>query len=152
MPDNPLPFARTTGFRTWAGLILAASLLSGCDMLSNSVTTDYATLAEARAGGLGGWLPDVVPASATDIHVSTNMDLGFSVGEFWFASADAPAFFMRLEPGAPPSAPFDSWSDTVVEYCEDGYLAHSIHEGRETTVFFCHEQKKRCDYFSWTNR
>ena len=136
-------------------LFLGAVLLSGCDYLSPTVNDHYATLADARADELfdRGWLPDVLPESTVDIRTSNNLDLNYSVGEFSFAPSDAPKLFGRLSAGAPASSPFDSWSQTVTDYKEDGYSAWSYTDSdNDTWAFFCQERKGKCDYFFWLSR
>ncbi len=135
-------------------LVLIAILASGCDYLAPTVTSNYDTLAEARADELfaRGWLPDILPESAVDIRTSNNLDLNYSVGEFSFVPADASKFFGRLSAGAPARAPFASWRQTVADYREDGYGAWSYADDSGTWAFFCRERKGQCEYFFWIRR
>lgn len=135
-------------------LIFFALVTTSCGYFSDTVTHKYGTLAEARTEGLvaNGWLPDVLPASTTDILTSNNLDLNFSTGDFAFSAADAPDFYRRLAQGAPARAPFESWEDTVNDYEESGYTALSYSEDVGTWAFFCHAKKGKCDYFFWLRR
>lgn len=137
-----------------SALFLVAVLLSGCAALSDTVTNSYATLADARADGLfdRGWLPDVLPESAVDIHTSNNLDLNFSVGDFSFSPTDSHRLFAHLSAGVPVNSPFNSWAQTVTDYKDDGYSAWSYAEGDSRWAFFCQDRKGNCDYYSWLNR
>lgn len=77
-------------------IILAAALLSlgSCDV----VTSRYATLDDARKDRLfeRGWLPDILPGSARDIRVSSDLDANHAEGEFSFEPADFTVFTARL--------------------------------------------------------
>ena len=69
--------------------------LSGCDRVSNT----YSTLADARKDRLfeRGWLPDILPASARQIRVISDLDTNQSKGEFSFESSDFTSFAARLQ-------------------------------------------------------
>ena len=86
---------------------------------SDVVTSRYATLTEARADHLfeRGWLPDILPSSATDIRTSNNLDLNVSEGEFSFAQADGAQWFGHLRPYQPLDEPFAASADEV-SYCK----------------------------------
>lgn len=129
-------------------IILAAT---GCEYLSDTVTSHYSTMADARADGLfgRGWLPDVLPASARDITTSNNLDLNISTGGFSFTPADGPQLYRLLKPGAPGHSKFADWPDTVADYNRRGFTAWSYQQDRYTWAFFCHQEKGRCDYFLW---
>jgi hypothetical protein len=73
-----------------------ALLLGGCDRVSSR----YATLADARNDRLfeRGWLPDILPVSAHQIHVSSDLDTNQSEGEFSFDPSDFTSFAARLQP------------------------------------------------------
>ncbi len=65
-----------------APLLAAAAILalSSCE----KVTKRYATLDDARRDRLfeRGWLPDILPPSARDIRVTSDLDVNSSEGEF----------------------------------------------------------------------
>jgi hypothetical protein len=107
-------------------IILAAALLSvsSCDV----VTTRYATLDDARRDRLfeRGWLPDILPASARDIHVSSDLDVNRSQGEFSFDPADFASFTSRLR----------AKEDKTFEYSAGG----------STWVFLCDSRRGHCRY------
>ena len=77
---------------------LAASLsLSGC---SDVVTRTYATLDDARRDRLfeRGWLPDILPPSAREIRVSSNVDVNTAKGEFSLDPEHFAVFTWALAP------------------------------------------------------
>ena len=124
-------------------------LLGGC--APYDVTSRYATLEEAKADRLfeRGWLPDVLPTSATQIRTENDLDLNISEGEFSFAPADANALFERLSKGAPPTSRLDDWQETVDSYVLRGYSTWSFHDEDSTWAFFCTAQMDRCEYLMW---
>ena len=102
----------------------ATLLLGGCD----DITSSYNTLADARDDRLfdRGWLPDVLPASAHDIRVTSDLDANSAEGEFSFDPADFPSF----------AAEFESFYQPFT-YTAGGY----------TWTFFCDAASGHC-YFS----
>jgi hypothetical protein len=81
-----------------ATLFAAATILalSSC----NKVTKRYATLDDARRDRLfeRGWLPDILPSSAHDIRVTSDLDVNRSEGEFSFDPAQFTSFVAQLRP------------------------------------------------------
>ena len=106
-------------------LLVAAVVLSlsGCDRVSDS----YATLADARNDRLfeRGWLPDILPASARQIRVSSDLDVNTSEGEFSFDPADFAAFAAQLHP-----------VDQSLQYSAGGH----------TWPFSCDPRRGHCRY------
>jgi hypothetical protein len=81
--DGHLPFANHYAH-------LAKQVGKGCDQGGVDVRTDHVFER--------GWLPDILPASAHDIHTRNNLDLNLSDGEFSFEPVDAAAFVSRVQP------------------------------------------------------
>ena len=98
--------------------------LTGCDEVASS----YATVPDARDNHLfdRGWLPDILPASARDISVTTDLDANLATGQFWFDPVDFPSFAAHFESLYSP-----------FEYTAGGY----------TWTFFCDAASGYC-YFS----
>jgi len=82
----------------FAPLVAAAAILalSSCE----KVTKRYATLNDARRDGLfdRGWLPDILPPSARDIRITSDLDVNSSEGEFSFDAIHFAAFVAQLRP------------------------------------------------------
>jgi hypothetical protein len=137
----------------WLLRALALVVLApiGCGYLSDTVTSSYSTVADARSDGLfdRGWLPDVLPASSHDIRTSNNLDLSTSFGEFAFAAADGPQFYSLLTAGAPSASRLAGWSSIVDGYSNRGYSAWSFKAGKYTWAFFCNKESTACDYYLW---
>jgi hypothetical protein len=57
-------------------------------------SSHYANLAAARQSGIieRGWVPELLPASSTDISETHNLDTNAGTGTFKFPSADLDAF------------------------------------------------------------
>ena len=121
-------------------------LLAGCAI--DTVSHTYANMAAARADALfdKGWLPDVLPSSATNIETFNQLDLNYSTGSFEFTSSEAAAFYARLTPGESP-LPFQDWPSTIEEFKGKRFSAWSYHSPDATWVFFCSPQNDRCEYF-----
>jgi len=83
-----------------AGLAIIAALsglfLAGC---SDTVTSHYATLAEAKAGKAfeRGWLPPVMPTTARDIVEKNDLDVNIGTGSFEYDFRDRDAYIAQLK-------------------------------------------------------
>jgi hypothetical protein len=80
--------------------ILSLLTLAGC---SDEITTRFATLADAKAkeAFARGWLPPVLPDSATSIMERNNLDLNTGTGSFDYDLAERSEYVKRLtEAGA----------------------------------------------------
>ena len=122
--------------------------LPACDVLNDTVESNYAILAEARADTLfeRGWLPDILPPSARDITTRNQLDLNYSTGEFSFDPKDASAFTSRLKLGAIPLTKFADWDETIKEYEAEGFRAWSFRDDSFRWVFFCDMRRGHCEY------
>lgn len=81
--------------------ILSLLTLAGC---SDEITTRFATLADAKAkeAFARGWLPPILPDSATSIVERNNLDLNTGTGSFDYDLAERSEYVKRLtEAGAP---------------------------------------------------
>ena len=80
--------------------ILSLLTLAGC---SDEITTRFATLADAKAkeAFARGWLPPILPDSATSIMERNNLDLNTGTGLFDYDLAERSEYVKRLtEAGA----------------------------------------------------
>ena len=80
--------------------ILSLLTLTGC---SDEITTRFATLADAKAkeAFARGWLPPILPDSATSIVERNNLDLNTGTGSFDYDLAERSKYVKRLtEAGA----------------------------------------------------
>jgi hypothetical protein len=103
--------------------VAAVLALSSCD----KVTKRYATLDDARADRLfeRGWLPDLLPPSARDIRVTSDLDKNSCDGEFSFDPAHFAGFVAQLHPA--------------------GGLFH-YSAGRSTWTFSCDSARGHCRF------
>jgi hypothetical protein len=138
------------------GLIVAAVAVGGLLSLmpSDVVTNRYPSLREARADRLfeRGWLPDILPPSATDIRTSNNLDLNLSDGEFSFVSSDYNSFAARLQPQPTKPAPFSSITSQVAQKRADGFSVGAFEDDVSVWIFFCKANDGHCEYTMWLQR
>ena len=75
--------------------ILSVLTLAGC---SDENTTRFATLADAKAqeAFARGWLPPILPDSATSIVERNDLDLNTGTGSFDYNSAERSGYIKRL--------------------------------------------------------
>jgi hypothetical protein len=75
--------------------VLSLVMLVGC---SDEVVTRFATLREASSqGAFGrGWLPPVLPDSATSIVERNNLDLNVGSGSFSYDLSERPGYVASL--------------------------------------------------------
>jgi len=132
-------------------LLVSCLLAGGCDHLSDTVTRNYPTLADARSDHLfgRGWLPDILPPSTTDIRTSNDLDSNTSVGEFSFKNGESSTFYSNLQPGLPTSSRIGSWSEIVDDYTNTGHTQWQYRDSDTTWVFFCEQEANRCVYYAW---
>ena len=80
--------------------ILSLLTLAGC---SDEITTRFATLADAKAkeAFARGWLPPILPDSATSIVERNNVDLNTGTGSFNYDLSEKSSYMKKLtEAGA----------------------------------------------------
>jgi hypothetical protein len=155
---------RAVLFLSFFALIPGAFIIGGLWFLVNmdTVTSEYATYEDAVADNLfdRGWLPHFIPASATDIVTSNNLDLNISTGEFRYDPADADTFLANLRPWRADRAPTDAYAAYVAEMEADGYRAWELENAdgaREDInigtiwVFFMNARQGHAVYDSWPN-
>lgn len=118
--------------------------------LTPIVTSKYDTYDDAVADDLfdRGWLPDIIPASATRIVTVNNLDLNISEGRFRFDRADRAAFLAQLRPLDSAEALSVTDPEWEAELAANGYRPYEFsygESGRGRTnagsvwVFFVHE-------------
>jgi hypothetical protein len=129
--------------------LVAVLSLAGC--ISDEVTSQYATLAEARADRLfvRGWLPDILPPSSHDIRTSNNLDRNTSEGEFYFNQEHAGTFYGQLHRGSPTPGGSEQWQQLLAERAQEGLDPWWYMQGGHTWVFFCSTPAGKCRYMLW---
>ena len=77
------------------------ALLASCVWLTRGETHEnrYTNYTEARESQQRGWLPTMLPASATEIHEWHNIDTNVCIGSFRFDPAQRSAIEVLLRPG-----------------------------------------------------
>jgi hypothetical protein len=135
--------ARCSSLRVW--LSLAALLLAGC---GDVVKSHYTTYGEAKKEQLfaRGWLPEIIPTSATDITTANNLDLNRSEGEFVFPPAATEAFLARLVPYSGRGSFSRAFERMIHERKAEGYSLHEYQEGQNIWVFLVNKPKGRAYY------
>lgn len=95
-----------------------------------------------------GWLPAILPVSASQIRVQCNAQMGCSQGEFSFAPRDWPAFNARLRSEPLPQAPFVNWEQSLKKMREDGHTLWYYPASGRHWVFFCKDERY-CEFVMW---
>jgi hypothetical protein len=123
-------------------------------LFSDIVTNDYATLADAKRDEVfgRGWLPNILPTSATSIRTSNNLDINTSEGQFYFDSRDAQIFFGQLRPYSRTDNPFADYSKKLRRMEAKGYTAYEFSNDYSVWVFLCDSKKGHCVYDMWPKR
>ncbi len=134
---------------TVIGLIGLLHLLPG-----DIVTSRYATIAEARADNLfdRGWLPDILPPSASSIRTSNDLDLNTSEGEFSFVPSEYSLLAANVHPYRTIYTPFANFEKDVTRMQNKGFQLSTYAEEKNTWVFFCKPDKGYCEYTMWHRR
>ena len=128
-------------------LIVIAVVLAACD----SVSSSYRTVAEARSDRLfeRGWLPDILPSSTTSLHITNDLDINVTEGEFSFLANDFPIFREKLNANIPSSAPFRDWGQYSGKMPSSGYTAFAFSTDDMQWVFVCNEAQGHCKFRGW---
>lgn len=121
--------------------VLAVAVFDDMD----TVTTTYPTRAEAEADKLfeRGWLPSLIPSTATNIRVTNDLDSNFSEGSFSFQPSESATFtgiLHRLDA--------TSLSGSQLERRHTaGATAHSYSDGSYEWTFLVSPDSGHCDYY-----
>lgn len=126
---------------------LFAMALSGCLDRSDH----YDDVSDARANHVfeKGWLPDMLPASAYDLRVITNVEVSAGHGRFRFDPKDYRTFFTNLSPYDGVMSKIDSDNKSIKMLLDGGYEAHTYSSGATNWIFLCDQKKTVCEFFVW---
>jgi hypothetical protein len=119
-------------------------LLTSCD----TVTSHYANVADARENHLfeKGWLPDILPASAHDIVVKSEPDIGICTGEFGATPKDMVGFVSKLE-STPRRFRYDKWSKEINHASQQGPIMYFVSDRPVLFAFRCSPSEARCEFW-----
>ncbi len=106
---------------------------------SDEFTQSYETYAAAKADRLfeRGWVPEIIPESATMITFTGDLDMNTGDGEFNFEPADGGDFVGKLSPADETSLPTDGWRNLIAT----GYTLHTYANERSKWYFIFHPSK-----------
>lgn len=137
-----------------AGRIVALALFAVVGAACDVANTNYANLEEARKDRAfeRGWLPEILPSSASNIVASNNLDLNTSEGGFRFAPKDGDQLRQRTLQGAPDTSPIPDWSSKRESRRLQGFSERFHQEAGSNWVFFCKFDKGRCEYLMWKSQ
>jgi hypothetical protein len=126
-------------------VVLLLLFLIGC---GETVTNHYPTRAAAEADRLfdRGWLPSLIPATATAITTSNDLDHSTSRGEFSCAARDTVAFIGVLKKYSGQKAPFPGFSEYVTEQKAGGYDAYEYSNAQAIWIFFVNSRTGHVRY------
>lgn len=123
------------------GLLLGAGLrqISSQDVVSR----EYGSYLGAWSGGsfAGGWLPPVIPASATEIVTINDLARNASRGEFHYDPAETDAFLGRLRPRWDPRLLPAKFGSRVGDMTAAGYSPYEYRQGHSVWLFFVNPQE-----------
>lgn len=127
--------------------IVAASIaFASCDSsaLSDVVRNDYADIAEAKQGQLfeRGWLPDILPASTTQIVTRNDLDLNLSSGEFRIRLEDFSKFQSQLK----ECVKSRDDGEELLDYANKGYRLFCYTSSISTWRFYVNPTTGNCEY------
>lgn len=73
--------------------------LIGCSKFSADIQkSSYKNFEEAQVDIEHGWIPDILPKSATDIYEEHDLDSNIGYGEFKIPSDEVNSFYSKLTP------------------------------------------------------
>jgi len=135
-------------------IIVAAGFIVLLIASTDVVTSRYATLADARSDNLfaRGWLPDILPSSATQIRTSNDLNVSTSEGEFWFAPRDYEQLSSHLHPYTDLENPLAPFAAQVSRRKRGGFEVGAYSDEGSTWVFLCRPADGFCEYAMWLRR
>lgn len=124
-----------------------ALILSGCLDRSD----EYETVDDARKSHVfdKGWLPDLLPASAYDLKVVTNVEISAGRGKFRFDPKDYPEFLAKLARYEGSMSKIDDDNESIKKLLGEGYEARAYSMGATSWIFLCEQKKAVCEFFVW---
>lgn len=80
--------------------LITAGTYTAYSLLESGETRDeyYPSLRDAEARVAGGWIPNCVPASASDIRLRSNIDTSVVFGQFCFSPRETEALRKAIVP------------------------------------------------------
>ena len=116
----------------------------------DTVERSYQTKEDAKADRLfeRGWLPDIIPASSSDIQLRNNLDINTSVGSFNFNPEELDEFVRSITTNT------DQDIRLMGEYPRMKFLSNqeyvSLYYRNNGTVwrFFIHPDSGHCEYWA----
>lgn len=127
--------------------LMSVCALAACDVVSGVYQDRQA--AERDGFFERGWLPSVLPKSASNIRWSNDLDLNTAEGTFELNSDDLSAFPTVLQPHDTSTAPFADWKSYVDEQVHEGAYVGQYSEEGTTWVFLCSRNSHSCEYVMW---
>ena len=126
-------------------------LISGCN---DTVTSHYATRDEAEADHLfgRGWLPSLLPNSASDITTSNELDINISEGSFQYDPKETNIFLKQLKPFSGQELPIRGWKSNISKKKNDGYDAFEYSNNMSIWVFLVNNGTGHVQYMMWLKR
>ena len=130
--------------------ILVLFLTSGC---YDIVTDHYATRNQAEVASLfkRGWLPNLIPPSASDISTRNDLDANRSEGEFKFDVKESVEFIEKLSPYSNQNLPVASWQSILSTSKENGYEIYEYTFEQSKWIFVINNKTGHVRYLMWRN-
>ncbi len=126
-------------------LLLSVFLFDGC---SEIVTKYYPTRAKAEEDNLfeKGWLPSIIPKSATDITTSIDLDINTSKGDFRYAAIETNAFLSHLKPYSVSNPDLKQGQSYFAKQRKDGYDAFEFIANKTVWIFLVNTSTNHVRY------
>jgi len=138
-----------------AGFVVAFSLMLFAYVAWNvfgfEETREYESYAVAAADNVfaGGWLPELVPASATRLVMFRDFDVYIGRGEFHYDPADTAAFVSELRPWQGGRTPFGDFAARVAAMEQRGFRAYEFTGAGNVWLFLVNAAEGRVEYDMW---
>ncbi len=127
-------------------MIVPTIFFASCDSstLRDVVRNEYADIAEAKQGQLfeRGWLPNILPASTTQIVTRNDLDLNLSSGEFRMDPEDFSKFQAQLKECVKSRDDVEE----LLDYARKGYRPFCYTSNANTWRFYANPTTGHCKY------
>ena len=144
--------AKEMKFIQLVAIVVMSICFAACDNsgLSDVVRNDYADIGEAKRGQLfeRGWLPNILPASTTQIVTKNDLDLNLSSGEFTFDPKDFSKFQAQLKECVKSRDDVEE----LLNYAKKGYYPFCYTSNASTWKFYMNPTTGHCEYRMQTKK
>lgn len=130
-------------------LLLFIIFLNSCDIHTESYDTKEAAIDDELFER--GWLPELIPNSATKIVIRTDGEANLADGTFHYSPSEHEDFVKKLSEYKGGLSPVPRWDGEVSEVTGENAKSYYYSRGAKVWVFIC-KDKSFARFMLWSKR